>query len=147
MGLLDRLSYPNLEAIPRNWNMTIMDTAAINDQAQLLLSGSEGKERHLIGDEPQDASERPVPSMTDRRTASTTFPEGSGESEDSTALVTEPPKKKRYNFIVKHQFDIEKAPRQKETGSRKQPVWKKRNAALHEMPPPSYQGLSPVASM
>ena len=146
MGLLDRLSYPNLGEILRNWNMTIMDTAAINDQAQLLLPASEGTELHLIGNEPQDVSERPVLSTAGRRT-SITFPNKSGESEDSVALVAGPPKKKRYNFIVNNQFDIKKAPRQKETGDRKQPVWKKGNTALHEMPQQSYQGLSLVPLM
>jgi len=40
MGILDRFSYPDLTAIPRNWNMTTMDSARIeerNDKLRLAV--------------------------------------------------------------------------------------------------------------
>lgn len=46
MGLLDRISYADMTAIPRNWNMTTMDTARIqerNDKSRLALEYQSGR--------------------------------------------------------------------------------------------------------
>jgi hypothetical protein len=98
MGLLDRLSYENLETIPRNWNMTTMDTAAIKSRTEYLLSNSENSEMRLITNEPQAARTlatemiHPVPRII--------LPAELGGT--STDLVAIPPKKKRYNSPDNH---------------------------------------------
>ena len=92
MGLLDRLSYQNLEEIPRNWSMTTLDTIGIKNRAQSLLLSSSGKqpEHRLIANNSQEVRQLPVLSSD---AGLRTIPPLAGES--STGLVTTPPKKKR----------------------------------------------------
>jgi hypothetical protein len=92
MGLLDRLSYQNLEEIPRNWSMTTLDTTGIKSREQYLLLSSSGKqpEHRLIVNPPQEERQLPVPPS---ETGLRTILPMAGES--STGLVTMPPKKKR----------------------------------------------------
>src|SRR3981189_1346590 len=93
MGLLDRLSYQNLEELPRNWSMTTLDTTGIKSRERYLLLSSSGKqrERRLIVNQHQEERQLPMPASETR--LRTILPMA-GESSPGL-LSTMPPKKKR----------------------------------------------------
>ena len=95
MGLLDRLSYPKLDAIPRNWNMTLLDVTAIGERPPLLLPepDSNQPERLLLKNKPSETRHQEDSKKRNIRPISPSH-------EPSTELTQLPPKKKRYAVIL-----------------------------------------------
>jgi hypothetical protein len=90
MGLLDRLSYENLEAVPRNWNMTSLDTAAIHLRTQTLISAQEEQSTNLLEDQHQG-----------QHLTSTEINDGViAPLNTSTDVAGPPPKRKRLVILI-----------------------------------------------
>jgi hypothetical protein len=89
MGLLDRLSYPNLDAIPQNWNMTSLDTARIDMRKQSLMLASEPKQTNI--------TTYPLQNTIEDRQNPSTETQGFQVAviQSSADVVTQPPKEKR----------------------------------------------------
>jgi len=91
MGILDRLAYRSADAVPRNWNMTTLDTARIEARnAELRLA--------LEGHSTNSASSQ-VPPLTFEESHETSNNVGmtgvTAPSLQSTELTGPLPKKKR----------------------------------------------------
>ena len=89
MGLLDRLSYQNLDAIPQNWNMTSLDTPRIDMRKQSLMLASEPKQTNI--------TTYPLQNTIEYRQNPSTETQGFQVAviQPSADVVTQPPKKKR----------------------------------------------------
>jgi len=90
MGILDRLAYPNLTAIPRNWNMTTMDTARIEERNERFRLALESDSSTSSTTQPQlltSGGNRNEPSHWEGSMSVT--------ASQSTELSVEPPPKKK----------------------------------------------------
>jgi hypothetical protein len=91
MGLLDRLSYGNSTAIPRNWRMTSLDAGRIAERNQSLMLTLEPQPTSLITNLPQRTFEQNCSITT---TNSHDFAVAA-LLDAPTEMVGPPPKKKR----------------------------------------------------
>ena len=93
MGLLDRLSYPNLDSLSRNWNMTILDYPPIKEHSQLLLCSPCPEEMSILAHSTAETERQETRKGNNIRSILPV-------TGLATELVQLPPKKKRYNIYI-----------------------------------------------